>query len=425
MSPLSYLPAVILAAGCVSALASMPGLGAELKVMPGQLQAKLDSARDGDTLLLAPGLYHGPLSIARSITLRGQDGVTIDGGGQGTVITVNAPQVQIINLTITGSGQKLSTEDSGVFITAEGDGTVVSDNHFTGNLISVYLKGPDAAIVRNNTIDGRQDLRVNERGNGVQLWNTPGSVVEGNRIRFGRDGIFVTTSRDNRFHDNHFSELRFAVHYMYTNNSSVTDNVSVGNTVGYALMYSKQLEVTGNRSLGDRDRGIFFNFTNDSNISANVVAPLAERSGPEKCVFVYNSNFNSLHRNHFEACQIGIHFTAGSEQNFLWENNFIANRNQVKYVGTRELEWSREERGNYWSDHLAFDLDGDGTANQPYRPNSIADQILWRYPMAKLLMNSPILQILQWAQSEFPALHPGGVTDSHPLMSPSPTEDAG
>ena len=102
----------------------------------------------------------------------------------------------------------------------------------------------------------------------------------------------------------------------------------------------------------------------------------------------------------------------------MWENNFIGNRNQVKYVGSRELEWSREGRGNYWSDHIAFDIDGDGRANKVYRPNSISDQILWRYPMAKLLMNSPVLQILQWAQSEFPALHPGGVTDSYPLMEP-------
>ena len=109
----------------------------------------------------------------------------------------------------------------------------------------------------------------------------------------------------------------------------------------------------------------------------------------------------------------------------MWENNFIGNRNQVKYVGSRELEWSREGRGNYWSDHIAFDIDGDGRANKVYRPNSISDQILWRYPMAKLLMNSPVLQILQWAQSEFPALHPGGVTDSYPLMEPVIVAESG
>ena len=32
-------------------------------------------------------------------------------------------------------------------------------------------------------------------------------------------------------------------------------------------------------------------------------------------------------------------------------NAFVGNRTQVKYVGTRDVEWSFEGRGNYWSDH--------------------------------------------------------------------------
>ncbi|MDD9878358.1 MAG: FMN-binding protein [Magnetovibrio sp.] len=43
------------------------------------------------------------------------------------------------------------------------------------------------------------------------------------------------------------------------------------------------------------------------------------------------------------------------------------------------------------------------------------------YRLAKLLLNSPAVQTLRWAQSRFPALHPGGVVDSAPLMSSPPT----
>jgi nitrous oxidase accessory protein len=425
MRYLHGLPAAVLVAGVIAALIAAPTAAAVTGVATGDLQDALARAAPGDVLRLAPGVHRGALSITRSVTLSGEPGAVIDGGGMGSAITVDAPGVRIENLAITGSGLRLSTEDSGIFITDKGDGAVVTGNTLDDNLIGVYLKGPDSAIVSGNRIEGRRDLRVNERGNGVQLWNTPGSIVEGNTIRYGRDGIFVTTSRDNLFRDNEFSDLRFAVHYMYTNNSAVTGNVSRGNKVGYALMYSSQLEVKGNLSAGDTDRGVFFNFANDSDISGNTVKPGRQNAGPEKCVFVYNSNYNTIHGNHFEACQIGIHFTAGSEQNSLWENSFIGNRNQVKYVGTRELEWSRDGRGNYWSDHVSFDLDGDGLANQPYRPNSVTDQILWRYPLARFLMNSPLLQILAWAQSEFPALYPGGVTDSFPLMQPPGRESPG
>ena len=74
-------------------------------------------------------------------------------------------------------------------------------------------------------------------------------------------------------------------------------------------------------------------------------------------------------------------------------------------------------KGNFWSDNAAFDLDGDGIVDRPYRPNDLVDQIVWRHPLAKLLLNSPATQVLRWGQSAFPALLPGGVTDSFPLVT--------
>ncbi|HDL16300.1 MAG TPA: nitrous oxide reductase family maturation protein NosD, partial [Rhizobiales bacterium] len=87
-------------------------------------------------------------------------------------------------------------------------------------------------------------------------------------------------------------------------------------------------------------------------------------------------------------------------------------------VGTRHVEWSEKGRGNYWSDNLAFDLDGDGRSDRAYKPNDLVDQLVWRHPAAKLLLTSPAAQLLRWAQSVFPAVFPGGVSDSAPLMVP-------
>ncbi len=382
----------------------------------GALQGVLSLAVPGDVIRLASGLYAGPLVIDRPISLVAAEtpgDVVIEGNGQGSVIHVTAPGVVLRGLTVRNSGIDLSTEDSGIFLDRDSEGALVEDNTLEGNLIGIYLKGAKNAVVRGNRITGRQDLRVNERGNGIHIWNAPGSLIEGNDVRFGRDGIFVTTSHHNAFRDNRFSELRFAVHYMYTNDSEISGNVSRGNTIGYALMYSHHLSVSDNLSDGDRDHGFLMNYANSSDISGNHV-----RGGTEKCVFIYNANKNSFHRNRFEGCGIGIHFTAGSERNRISENAFLDNRTQVKYVGTRHIEWSHAGRGNYWSDNSAFDLDGDGLADQPYRPNDLVDQVIWRHPTAKLLLNSPALQVLRWAQSAFPTLYPGGVMDSAPLMSP-------
>lgn len=398
----------------VMAAALLSAAAAVVEVAPGQpLAAVLRQAQPGDVVRLAAGVHHGPIAIEIPLTLEGHPGAVIDGGGRGRTVSIAAPGVVVRDLIITGSGLSLAEEDSGIYVTEDGDGATIENNLIENNLIGVYLKGPENAVVRENQIRGRQDLRMNERGNGVQLWNTPGSRVENNDIRYGRDGIFVTTSRNNVFSGNRLRDLRYGVHYMYTNDSEVSANVSLGNHAGYTLMYSRQIRASGNLSQQDRDHGVLLNFVNSSEISDNAVV-----AGGNKCVFIYNANKNVFRGNWFEGCAIGIHFTAGSERNEIFGNAFVGNRTQVKYVGTRDITWSADGVGNYWSDNPAFDLNGDGIADRPYRPNDLVDQIVWSAPAAKLLLNSPAVQTLRLAQSRFPSLYPGGVVDRWPLMRP-------
>ena len=429
---------------------------AERRLVPpgtGSLQAVLDGAADGDVISLQSGAHQGPVRLTRKLTLEGDPGAILRGPGRGHVVTVSASGAIVRGLTVTGSGTDLERMDSGVFIEKSAKGAVIERNRIEGNLYGVYIHGADEAIVRDNVIIGiREAGRVNDSGNGVSVWDAPGAKVLDNDISFGRDGIFSVASRKNVFSRNVFRNVRFAVHYMYTNDGEVSDNVSIGNTAGYAIMYSHRLRVRGNISDGDRDRGFLFNFANGSEITNNTVigrlqsaerwatsgmrseearehgvslpnealAPAGGgRNGPEKCVFIYNANQNRFRDNWFEGCEIGIHFTAGSEGNEMAGNAFIKNRNQVKYVGTRYLDWSKTGRGNYWSDNPAFDLNGDGIGDSAYRPNDLVDRVLWTAPQAKVLVNSPAVQVIRWAQAQFPAILPGGVVDSRPLMTPS------
>lgn len=383
----------------------------QVKAKSTNLQNIIRQAQSGDRLLLEEGTYYGALTIDKPLSLIGSRKSIIDGMQDGHVITITASDVVIKNLQIQNSGNTLVTEDSGIFVTQETHNVIISNNYLQDNLIGIYLKGAKSARVSNNTIIGRQFHRINDRGNGIYLWNSPNSVVVNNKVRYGRDGIFVTTSRNNTFEGNTMRDLRFAVHYMYTQDSEVSNNISINNHVGYALMFSDRINAYANQSISDKERGLFFNYANYSVIQHNRVS-----GGTEKCVFIYNANYNRINNNTFEDCDIGVHFTAGSEKNDIYENAFINNRTQVKYVGTRDIEWSKQGRGNYWSDNTAFDINKDSIADHAYQPNDLVDQILWRHPMAKLLLNSPAVQVLKWAQSEFPGLHPGGVTDSYPLM---------
>ena len=392
-----------------------PVSAADVAVQPGArtLANAIAGAAPGDVLTLSDGIYDGPITIDRTLTLTGTAGTVIDGGHKGTVITITGDDVVLRGVTVTGSGGVNADLDSGIKIVKGADRSLIEGNRLTDNMHGIDVHGGLDSIVRHNVIEGRQNTRMNELGNGIYIWNAPGTVVEENTVRWGRDGIFSNASRKGTYRNNLFRDLRFAVHYMYTHDSEVSGNISIGNHLGFAIMYSNRVIVADNLSLGDREHGVMLNYANNAEVHDNLV-----RGGTKKCTFIYNAHKNLIYRNRFEGCGIGIHFTAGSERNVLTENAFIGNREQVKYVGTKHIEWSFEGRGNFWSDHPAFDLNGDGIADAVFRPNDLMDHILWSQPAAALLTGAPAVQLVRWSQKSFPATLPGGVLDSFPLMSP-------
>ena len=396
---------------------SLSGLAvAEERAVPaggGALALATKTAGAGDILRLGAGRHQGGLDITRPVTIDCAAGAEIDAGGQGSVLTLRAPEVTISGCTLTGSGSDHEALDSGIRLLKGADGARIIGNHLSGNLYGVDIHGARNAKVKGNTIEGRQDHRMNARGNAVYLWDARGAEVVANDIRWGRDGIFVNTSHSNAFIGNRFRDLRFAVHFMYANKSEVRGNLSIGNHLGYAVMFSKGLRLLNNVSLGDAEHGIMLNYTNSSEVRGNLV-----RNGGDRCLFIYNAHKNRVTGNRFERCGIGVHFTAGSERNAISGNGFVGNRTQVKYVGSKWLDWSDGGIGNYWSDFAAYDLNGDGLADTPYRPNDSMDHILWTQPSARLLLGAPAVQLVKWAQSAFPALLPGGVIDKAPLMQP-------
>lgn len=394
-------------------LVALPAPAAEHQVAPGagRLAEAIAEAEPGDVLILRDGVYLGPVLIDRPLTITGPRGAVIDGGGGGSVITLAAPDVVLSGFTVTGSGRKNEDLDAGLKILRGADRVRIEGLLVTGNMHGIDIHGGRDALVIGNEIIGTQEPRMNERGNGIYVWNSPGTVLEGNSIRYGRDGIFSNASADSFYRNNIMRDLRFAVHFMYTRNTEISGNISVGNHLGFAVMFSDRTVVRDNLSLGDREHGIMLNYANDADVAGNLV-----RGGALKCLFIYNAHRNLIWGNRFQDCEIGIHFTAGSERNVLSANAFITNREQVRYVGTRHIEWSHDGRGNFWSDHPAFDLNGDGIADGAYRPNDLMDHILWSQPAAALLIGSPTVQLIRWSQQSFPATLPGGVRDSAPLM---------
>jgi len=377
------------------------------------LRQAVAAAQAGDRLVVEPGTYSGPIVIDKPLSIEAAAGAVVKNDGIGTVLKILAPDVTVRGLTLRGSGIRGEEFDSGIYVEKGADRPVIEGNHVEGNLFGIVLHGCNDAVARNNVIANRNDLWLNDRGNGIHVWNNSGSLIEGNRVIGGRDGIFIEVSHGNIIRGNRFEQLRFAVHYMYANRNEVTDNVSIRNHVGYALMYSDHIRVLRNISIADLEHGLMLHTTHHSEAADNYIYGTGE-----KCFFIYTSVANDIHGNRLEQCGVGVHFTGGSERNVFYGNSFIGNETQVKYTGLKLYEWSKDRRGNYWSDNPAFDLDGDGIADTAYRPNTLVDWVLWKYPLVKLLLSSPAVETLRYVQQQFPTLYPGGAIDSFPLMAP-------
>ena len=377
------------------------------------LQAILTAAQPGDTVQLTSGQYEGQFVIEiANLTLIGPEdhSAILRGTRKGRTLWVKSEDVTVRYLTVTNSGLSLSRMDAGIFLEQTAHRALVEHNQLINNLVGVYVWGPHNALVQHNHIIGTNEVRMSERGNGVTIWNSPGSRILNNDISLGRDGIFSNTSKENVFSGNTFRDLRYGVHYMYTNDSEVSDNVSIDNDIGYAIMFSDRIQVLRNIAINSKNQGVMMNYANISTVADNAV------HRAEKCVYFYNANINEITDNHFEQCDIGVHYTGAAQDNKIYNNAFMSNQTQVKYVGTRYEDWTHEGKGNYWSDHSGFDLNGDGISDTAYRPNDIIDQVVWRAPSSRILLNSPAVAVVRWAQSQFPALLPGGLMDSLPIM---------
>jgi len=394
------------------------------------LDAVIKRAETNDILLFSSGVYFGTVIIDKTLTLKSESGAIFDGRKKGNILLVRAPNVTIEGFVLRNSGMNLTEMNAAIFVEKTAKNILIKNNVFENNLFGVWLDAAHDAKVTGNKISANPDVRSQDRGNGIHLYYVEGVEVAENEIWHTRDGIYIDTSNNNLLRNNHLHHLRYGIHYMYSHNNRIEGNFTHNTRTGYALMQSKSLTVLNNRSENDENYGILMNYITYSTLRNNRVVHVrkgispgysgAGISGAEgKAVFIYNSVFNTLTGNLFADSDIGIHLTAGSEDNNIYNNAFVNNYTQVKYVSNRRQEWSENGRGNYWSNYLGWDRNNDGIGDRPFEPNDNIDKLLWKYPLARLLMNSPSVEILRWAQSQFPVFKSPGVTDSYPLMQPA------
>ena len=404
--PLRFVLALLAAGTACGAQA------ASWDVKPGEsIQAAIARAAPGDTVRVARGHYPENLRIDKPLSLVGIDRPTIDGRGKGDTIRVTATDVSIEGLIVADSGADLGEQNAGIYIQPGAHRARVSRCDFSYTLFGLWIEKAQDVVIEHNLITGKRDLDSSQRGNGIQLYNTTGAKIVGNNISFVRDAIYVDVSHQALFRGNRMHHSRYGTHYMNSYYNVWEENDTYYNRGGLALMEVRDQIVRNNRAWGNSDHGIMLRTIQDAVVENNIVA------GNARGFFIYDAEYNTLRGNVIVDNQVGVHLWAGSTRNAVERNDFISNREQVKYVAARDETWGAKE-GNHWSNYVGWDRNGDGLGDVPYEANDMVDRLSWKHPMVKLLLASPAIQTLRLIGQQFPLLRAPSIVDPKPRMRP-------
>ncbi len=394
----------------LSPLPAFPFSGRDLIL--GQDAADLTSllvmAEPGDRLLIPPGNWAGGV-INKTVALIGQGG-SFDGGGSGTVLRVDAPGVLLEGLKIRGSGRDLSVPDCGLYLSAAARGSVLKNLEISECLFGIWIHECEEVALLHNRIHGATTGHTSNRGNGIQLFNASKLLVKGNHVTGGRDGIYVAATEDSWIEDNLTQGVRYGIHYMFSYDNSIQNNRSLDNTIGFALMQSRRLLVVNNTAKNNKDHGLLFRDAQYCRIIGNLLEDNGEG------FFFFSSTENTILRNQVRTNRGGAKIWAGGSRNRIAGNDFAGNDQQIFYVGHDDLDLGVQGQGNYWSDYLGWDQDGDGIGDRAYRVNSFSSHLIYRYPASGLLLRSPALELLAHLERVLPLFRQATVVDHAPLL---------
>lgn len=387
---------------------------ATFTVHPGErIQSAIKQASSGDEVVIMRGHYAENLRIDRPVVLRGIGRPTISGGNHDDTIRVTSPDVIIEGLIVSDSGDSLLRQNAGIYIQPGAHRTIVRSCFLSYNLFGLWIEKSNDVQVLDNNITGKRNYDSARRGNGVQLYNTKGARIIGNEISFVRDALYVDVSHHAVFRRNRLHHSRYGTHYMNSYYNLWEDNDTWNNRGGLALMEVRNQTIRHNRAWNNADHGIMLRTLQDSTVENNWVA------GNGRGLFIYDVEYVRLTGNVVSGNRTGVHLS-GSPRNEVDNNDFVENRQQVKYAGTRDMNWGGP-KGNYWSNYRGWDRNDDGRGDIPYEANDMVDRLTWRYPGVRLLMASPAVQALRMVGQQFPILRVPSIVEQRPRMTPQTT----
>ncbi len=396
--------------------AALLALAAVLVVSPAgpyrTLGEALRDARPGDRIVVRGGEYRGAgIVVDRRVEITGEGWPVLDGGGAGTVLRITADSVVIRGLVVQGTGAVGSEDRAGIRLESVRGARVVG-NRVRDAYFGIYGERARDGVISGNEVYG-PGTPEGVSGNAIHCWSCEGMTIADNLVTGHRDGIYLEFTDGSQVTGNRVVEnLRYGLHFMFSNDCRYAGNLFRANGAGIAVMYSRRVTVDSNRfeaSRGASAYGLLLKEISDSRIRDNTFLDNTV------ALYLENANRNAVEGNLFHGNGRAVRVLANATGNVFRDNRFEGNSFDVT---TNSRSASSTFERNYWDRYRGYDLDGDGFGDVAFRPVRLFGLLVEQNDPAIILLRSPFVDLLDVAERVFPVLTPEALADARPRMRP-------
>ncbi len=406
----------VLLSALLLSIQTLPLAAQEIEVSPdgpvSTLARAIQLAEPGSIIRVRPGVYREPtIVVSKSVSIVGEDFPVLDGEGERQIMSVTADGVTITGLEFRNVGVSY-IEDRAAIKIEEVSGCVIRGNRIRDAFFGIYLQESEGCIIADNDIRATAEREVTS-GNGIHLWYSKNITIRANTIHGHRDGIYFEFVEDSRVLDN-VSEgnLRYGLHFMFSDRCTYRGNAFRRNGAGVAVMYTERVEMVDNEFIdnwGSAAFGLLLKDITDSRIVGNVF----ERN--TTALYAEGLNRTEVTDNDFSRNGRAVKILANSLDNVFSGNNFTGNTFDVVTNSRRTYSTFT---GNHWDAYRGYDLDHDGYGDVPFHPVRLFSLLVESNPPSLILLRSLFVRLLDMAERVLPALTPDELRDDRPSMRP-------
>jgi nitrous oxidase accessory protein len=399
----------------IAMLLVLPLFGRTVEVCPdcdiSSIKQGIEAASECDTIIVRGGTYtEGNIVVNKSLHLIGLDYPILDGLNETEILTITADHVTVDGFQIQNVGTSYLEDRAGLRV-VKSKYFDIRNNRLLNTFFGIYLAHSNDGVVSNNEVVG-EAVEEMSSGNAIHLWYCKRILVEGNLVRHHRDGIYFEFV-DNSLIRNNISEenLRYGLHFMFSNEDDYCFNEFKNNGAGVAVMFSKKINMWENifqLNWGTSSYGLLLKEIYDAEIYNNIFQ--------QNTIGIYLEGTTRIKykQNDFVNNGWAIKISGGCVDNVISENNFISNTFDI---ALNSESGSNSFDGNYWSEYAGYDLNYDGVGDVAYRPVKLFNYVVHKTPEAMVLLRSFFIDIINFSEKVSPIFTPQNVLDNLPSMT--------